>query len=92
MMAGLNCQTPSITAWPIIRDSAKFYGTLSEDVDAEGMARLGHPLDGDPKVVSGESKLVWFTVYEILSNPDLGKERAELGLDQKFTHCGVLST
>ncbi|MCT7895275.1 MAG: diaminopropionate ammonia-lyase, partial [Lactobacillus gasseri] len=92
MMAGLNCQTPSITAWPIIRDSAKFYGTLSEDVDAEGMARLGHPLDGDPKVVSGESGAAGFAyVYEILSNPDLGKERTELGLDQNSSIV-VLST
>ena len=92
MMAGLNCQTPSITAWPIIRDSAKFYGTLSEDVDAEGMARLGHPLEGDPKVVSGESGAAGFAyVYEILSNPVLAKDRAELGLDQN-SRIIVLST
>ncbi|WP_229036329.1 hypothetical protein [Lactobacillus gasseri] len=56
------------------------------------MARLGHPLDGDPKVVSGESGAAGFAyVYEILSNPDLGKERTELGLDQNSSIV-VLST
>lgn len=92
MMAGLNCQTPSVTAWPVIRDSAKFYGTLSEEVDAQGMARLGHPVAGDPKVISGESGAAGFAyVYEILSNPDLENYRKELGLD-KSSRIIVLST
>ncbi|WP_261787025.1 diaminopropionate ammonia-lyase [Lactobacillus taiwanensis] len=92
MMAGFNCQTPSVTAWPVIRDSAKFYGTLSEDVDAQGMARLGHLVAGDPKVIAGESGATGFAyVYEILSSPDLENYRKELSLDGN-SRIIVLST
>lgn len=92
MMAGLNCQTPSIAAWPILRDSAKFYGTLSEDVDAQGMSVLAHPLADDPKVVSGESGAAGFAyIYEVLSNPELADKRKELGIDEN-SRIIVLST
>lgn len=92
MMAGLNCQTPSIDAWPVIKDSAKFYGTISEDVDAQGMDRLSHPLGNDPKVISGESGAASFAyVYEILSNNELSNLRKKLGID-KDSRIIVLST
>lgn len=32
IMAGLNCQTPSLISFPIIRDTASFYGTLTDEV------------------------------------------------------------
>lgn len=92
MMAGLNCQTPSVAAWPVLRDSAKFYGTLSEDTCAQGMSRLAHPVADDPKVVSGESGAAGFAyVYEILANPELAKDREALGLDEN-SRIVLLST
>ncbi|MCX2186384.1 diaminopropionate ammonia-lyase [Limosilactobacillus pontis] len=43
IMAGLNCQTPSAISWPVIRDTARFYGTLTDDVSAKGDAPAGQP-------------------------------------------------
>ncbi|MBN2135532.1 MAG: diaminopropionate ammonia-lyase [Acidobacteria bacterium] len=50
IMAGLNCGTPSITAWEIIRDSADFFIAVSDDQAREAMRRYA-----DEGVVSGES-------------------------------------
>lgn len=50
IMAGLNCETPSMTAWPIVRDRFDGYCTI-EDRFAEEAMRL---LAGEG-IVSGES-------------------------------------
>ncbi|MDK6803930.1 diaminopropionate ammonia-lyase [Lactobacillus mulieris] len=83
IMAGLNCQTPSAISWPIIKDSAKFYATLSDDVAAKGMRQLANPIGDDSKIISGESGAAAFAfVNEILSNPNYQGIRNELKLDE----------
>ncbi len=82
IMAGLNCQTPSAISWPVIRDSAKFYGTLTDDVAATGMRQLAKPVGNDHPIISGESGAAAFAfVNEILRNPTHQDLRQALKLD-----------
>lgn len=83
IMAGLNCQTPSASAWPIIKDNAAYYGTLTDDVAEEGMRRLANPFGHDSKIVAGESGVAGFAyVNALLADPQYQEQRAELGLDE----------
>lgn len=52
-MAGLACGIPSDVAYSIISAHAVAAASVSDWVTKVGMWRLAHPLDSDPKVVSG---------------------------------------
>lgn len=87
IMAGLNCQTPSAISWPVIRDTAKYYGTLTDDVAAKGMRRLANPVGDDHAIVAGESGAAAFAfVNEVLGNPAYQDYRnaLELGADSRI--------
>ena len=55
VMGGLNCSEVSLTAWPVIRDRADLYFSITDDVAFEAMRRYARPTGNDPRVVAGES-------------------------------------
>jgi len=55
IMAGLNCSEVSLTAWPVIRDRADVFFSVTDDFALDAMRRYAHPLAEDPRVVAGES-------------------------------------
>lgn len=55
VMGGLNCSEVSLTAWPVIRDRADLYFSITDDFAFEAMRRYATPLGSDPRVVAGES-------------------------------------
>jgi diaminopropionate ammonia-lyase len=55
IMGGLNCSEVSLTAWPVIRDRADVYFSVTDDLAREAMRRYARPEGGDPRVVAGES-------------------------------------
>ncbi|MBQ7145247.1 MAG: diaminopropionate ammonia-lyase [Lachnospiraceae bacterium] len=55
IMAGLNCGTPCSLTWPVIRDYAEGYLSCDDPVAAAGMRAYAAGLEGDPKIISGES-------------------------------------
>jgi diaminopropionate ammonia-lyase len=55
IMAGLNCGTPSVVAWPLIRDRFDLFMTVTDDMCREAMRQYFRPLGNDPRIVSGES-------------------------------------
>ena len=55
IMAGLNCATPSITAWPIIKDSFDLFLSIPDDFAREAMRLYYHPEGNDTRIISGES-------------------------------------
>ncbi len=55
IMAGLNCGTPSIIAWPFIRDSFDMLVAITDEYAIDAMRRYYHPLSGDRRIISGES-------------------------------------
>ena len=58
IMAGLACGEPSSLAWGILRDYADVFIACPDIVAMRGMRILGNPLQGDERVISGESGAV----------------------------------
>ena len=76
IMAGLACGEPNPMAWEILRDYADLFAVCSDDVSRRGMRVLGNPLEGDERVISGESGAVTLgLVYEMLTRRELSPLR-----------------
>ncbi len=76
IMAGLSCGVPNPLSWEIIKNIADGFFSVDDTLTANGMRILGNPLQGDPRVVAGESGAVGTgLVDEIMRNlPDLAKK------------------
>lgn len=83
MMAGLCCGEPCRLAWDILKDHADNFISMPEYAAAVGMRTLGRPVDGDEKIVSGESgaSTMGF-VTEVMQNKELDDIRRKIGLDE----------
>ena len=82
IMAGLACGEPSIISWKIIDAYADGFITCPDYVAAEGMRMLANPLNGDTRIVSGESGAVGAgLIREIMRNPDLAEVKEHLQID-----------
>jgi diaminopropionate ammonia-lyase len=55
IMAGLNCRTPSLIAWPLIRDKFGLFLSVSDDYSRGAMRQFHSPRGGDSRIISGES-------------------------------------
>lgn len=81
IMAGLNCGTPSLLAWPVIRNYFDAYLAVDDDYARQAMRRLFSPRGGDPRVVSGESGAAGLAGLLALCHDErLREARASLGL------------
>lgn len=54
IMVGLACETPSTTAWPVLRARLAHAVALRDDATVRAMRRLAAPIDGAP-IRAGES-------------------------------------
>ena len=83
IMAGLACGVPCKTAWKELDRLAEYFVSMPDRVAAAGMRVLGNPMDGDPRVISGESgaSTTGF-VYELMRDPGLEEYRKQIGLDE----------
>jgi len=92
IMAGLACGEPSPVSWDILRNKSDYF-TVIDDVHAAGAMRvLGAPLDGDSRVVSGESGASGMGfLFELLSNDELADLRSDAGVG-KDSHFLLFST
>jgi diaminopropionate ammonia-lyase len=55
IMAGLNCGTASLAAWPALRRGVEVFLGIEDRFAIEAMRRLWHAAPGDPRVEAGES-------------------------------------
>ncbi len=82
IMAGLNCGTPSIVAWPILREGIDAFIIISDDYAREGMRRYYHPPGNDHQVISGEAGAAGLGgLLALLKEPALDEIRRSLGID-----------
>ena len=83
IMAGLCCGEPCTIGWNVLGDHGDNFLSVPDYIAADGMRILGNPIEGDNRVVSGESGAVTTgTVYEIMSSPQLEELRKLLNLDE----------
>ena len=81
IMAGLACGEPSHIGWEILRLAANAFLKCSDNVARRGMKVLGNPLEGDQRIVSGESGAVTLgALFDILSNKECYEIKEELSL------------
>ncbi|MEW5795237.1 MAG: diaminopropionate ammonia-lyase [Candidatus Zixiibacteriota bacterium] len=55
IMAGLNCGTPSLVAWPLIKLGFDMFLAIDDSSCVDAMRRFYHPSGNDTRVISGES-------------------------------------
>lgn len=83
IMAGLACGEPNRIGWEVLTETAEFAVSCPDWVAAEGMRILGHPVDGDRKIVSGESGACTpGFVAAVMSRPELKWMRDRLQLNE----------
>lgn len=83
IMAGLACGEPCSIGWNVLRDYADNFISCPDYMAAQGMRILGSPVQGDPRVISGESGAAAFgCVAEIMRDPKYTEIRDRLGLNR----------
>lgn len=81
IMAGLNCGTPSLLAWPILAAGADLFLAVPDGYAREAMRAYFNPQESDPRVVSGESGAAGLAaLLALLRAPELNEPRKSLGL------------
>jgi diaminopropionate ammonia-lyase len=81
IMAGLNCGTPSLLAWPVIRGAMQGFLAIDDNYAKEAMRLFAAGTGGDPQVVSGESGAAGLgALLAFAEEPSLAKARTSLGL------------
>jgi diaminopropionate ammonia-lyase len=72
IMAGLACGEPNVLSWPILKNYADAFVACPDEISARGMRMLGNPLQGDDRVISGESGAVTLGLFaRIMEQPEL---------------------
>ena len=86
IMAGLNCGTPSLVAWPFIRRGFDLFISIADRHCVRAMRSCYHPLVDDPRVVSGESGAAGLAaLLALIDESSLAPARAHLNLSSGTT-------
>lgn len=81
LMAGLNCGTVSLAAWPILRGGVDLFLTIEDRHAMEAMRRLARPPGADPEIVAGESGAAGLAgLIALLDEVELRQAREAIGL------------
>lgn len=78
IMAGLNCATPCGIAWRFIKSYAADSVAIPDSATMAAMRQLGVGVNGDPKIVAGESGAAGFALANLLDDK---KIRVALEID-----------
>jgi diaminopropionate ammonia-lyase len=81
IMAGLNCGTPSLLAWPILAAGVDLFLAVPDGYAREAMRAYFNPQESDPRIVSGESGAAGLAaLLALLNEPELKEPREFPGL------------
>ena len=84
IMAGLNCGTPSLLAWPPIRDGVDFFMAVDDNYARQAMNLFYHPTGNDPQIVSGESGCAGLAGLIAVMGKEMDDEvRKNIGINSK---------
>ena len=77
ILAGLACGEPNIVSWDLLRNHTAAFVSCPDWVSARGMRMLGAPVQGDERVISGESGAVGMGLLSALMESDELQELRE---------------
>jgi diaminopropionate ammonia-lyase len=81
IMAGLNCGTPSLVAWPFIRAGFDVFMSVSDHYAIRAMKHCHDPEPGDSQIVSGESGAAGLAaLLALTADPVLLEARLQLNI------------
>lgn len=83
IMAGLACGEPNIIGWDVLKDHADGFISCPDYTAADGMRVMSSPLDGDSRIISGESGAATLgCIFNVLTDEELVSLKKELALDE----------
>ncbi len=92
IMAGLACGEGNTVSWDILRNHAFLFASCPDWMSAKATRIYANPLEGDPRIVSGESGSVPLGLcYTALHDADAADLKAALKLDENSSIL-VIST
>lgn len=74
IMAGLACGEPNPVAYEILRHITDVFVSAPDWMAARGMRLLGNPLEGDNRVISGESGAITTGLLSVVAGSDKYRE------------------
>ncbi|MBL7112311.1 MAG: diaminopropionate ammonia-lyase [Bacteroidales bacterium] len=82
IMAGLNCGTPSLLAWDILKDGIDAFLAIPDDYSIKAMQDLYYPFKRDRQIFAGEAGAAGLGgLIATAGNPDLVSLKEAIGLD-----------
>lgn len=63
IMAGLNCGTPSLGAWELLKNGTDYSLKINDYYAKKAMRELYFPIDSDKRIISGESDSAGFAGF-----------------------------
>ncbi len=92
IMAGLNCGTPSLLAWPLIKNGMEDFIAIDDTYAKEAMINLAHPIGNDEKIISGESGAAGFGgLLALIKDDSMAEAREKLNIN-KTTKILLINT
>lgn len=86
IMAGLNCGTPSIVSWQLVKQGIDLFMTVPEQKCREAVRMCYHPRGNDEPIETGESGAASLAgLLAVCSGPEPVPAREFLGLTRKST-------
>ncbi len=68
IMAGLNCETPSLNAWDLLRNGTDYSLKINDKYAKQAIRELYFPTGTDKRIISGESGAAGFAGFLALMN------------------------
>ncbi|HSH51039.1 MAG TPA: diaminopropionate ammonia-lyase [Bacteroidales bacterium] len=68
IMAGLNCGTPSVGAWGLLKNGTDYTLKINDNYAKQAIRELYYPLGSDKKIISGESGAAGFAGFLAIIN------------------------
>jgi diaminopropionate ammonia-lyase len=82
IMAGLNCGTPSILAWEIMKSGIDLFISIDDSYAVQAMKKYYFPIAGDKNIEAGESGAAGLAgLMALLSDPKLNELRERFEID-----------
>jgi len=88
IMAGLNCETPSLGAWNLLKNGTDYTIKINDDYAKQAIRTLYYPTGTDERIISGESGAAGLAGFlAILNEPEFNEIKTSLCIDE---HTNIL--